>query len=190
VNLIGTRRSIALLVLLVTLGGVTAQSFSAARSSRPVVDAQGNLRVPDDYQTRYQSLGAWSIATAPGTGVGQMHLVYASPASIEQFRRLGHFPDGTVLVKEVWAASTKSMATGTVSRPDQLKGWFVMMKASRNLHPENKLWGDGWAWSWFDADNRTKTTSTDYTKDCKGCHVPAQMTDWIYSDGYAALRRR
>jgi hypothetical protein len=49
-------------------------------------------------------------------------------------------------------------------------------------------WGDGWAWSWFDADKPQATTSTDYTKDCKACHVPAQKTDWIYVQGYPALK--
>jgi len=176
--------------MLVALGGIAGESFSASRhaASHPVVDSKGNLRVPDNYQTRYESLGAWSIAPKPGAGVAQMHLVYASPRAIEQFRRLGHFPDGTVLVKEVWEASTQSMTTGSVSRPSHLKGWFVMVRAQHNHHPESKLWGDGWAWSWFDAGNRTKTTSTDYRKDCKGCHVPAQMTDWIYVGGYPALK--
>jgi hypothetical protein len=51
------------------------------------------------------------------------------------------------------------------------------------------LWGDGWGWSWFDAANPTKTTSTDYRLNCKSCHVPAQATDWIYVDGYPALKR-
>jgi hypothetical protein len=62
-----------------------------------------------------------------------------------------------------------------------------MVKASHNPHPNNKLWGDGWAWSWFDADKPQMTTSKDYTTDCKGCHVPAQKTDWIYVQGYPAL---
>jgi hypothetical protein len=29
---------------------------------------------------------------------------------------------------------------------------------AKNTHPDNKLWGDGWGWSWFDAGNPTKTT--------------------------------
>ncbi|MFD2029421.1 hypothetical protein ACFSKM_02005 [Ancylobacter dichloromethanicus] len=31
-----------------------------------------------------------------------------------------------------------------------------MVKSSTDKFPENKLWGDGWGWSWFDADNPTK----------------------------------
>ena len=86
----------------------------------------------------------------------------------------GTFAEGAVLVKEVWEAQTGTM-TGTVSHVCKLKGWFVMVKATYNPHPNNKLWGDGWAWSWFDADKPQMTTSTDYTTDCKSCHVPAQQ---------------
>jgi len=81
------------------------------------------------------------------------------------------------------------MTTGTVSHADKLKGWFVMVKDGKNSHPGNPLWGDGWGWSWFDADKPLKTTSTNYKADCQGCHVPAQSTDWIYVNGYPALRR-
>jgi hypothetical protein len=63
-----------------------------------------------------------------------------------------------------------------------------MVKDSKETHPGNPLWGDGWGWSWFDADEPLKTTSTDYHTDCQGCHVPAKATDWIYVNGYPVLR--
>ena len=47
----------------------------------------------------------------------------------------------------------------------------------------------GWGWSWFDATNPQKTTSTDYTTDCQSCHVPARQSDWIYTHGYPVLTR-
>jgi hypothetical protein len=62
-----------------------------------------------------------------------------------------------------------------------------MVKESKDLHPNNKLWGDGWAWSWFDAGNPTKTTSTNYKKDRLPCHTPAQATDLVYVGGYPPL---
>jgi hypothetical protein len=33
-----------------------------------------------------------------------------------------------------------------------LNGCFVMMRDDNNRHPNNKLWGDGWGWSWFNSD--------------------------------------
>jgi hypothetical protein len=152
-----------------------------------VVDAAGNLKVPSDYRTAYQYLGSWAIA-ADKEGSKQMHNVYASPEAVAAYRKDGHFPDGAVLIKEVFQTKTAQMTTGLVSHADALQGWFVMMKDSKNSHPENKLWGDGWAWSWFDASNPNKTTSTDFKKDCQGCHVPAKATDWVYVDGYPPLK--
>ena len=154
-----------------------------------VADVQGNLHVPSDYRSVYEFLGTWAIAADKGAGSSEMHDVYATPDTIAAFHKSGHFPDGAVLIKEVYQTSAVPMTTGTVSHAQNLKGWFVMVKDSKNSHPGNLLWGDGWAWSWFDAGNRTKTTSTDYKKECLPCHVPAQATDWVYTSGYPTLRR-
>jgi hypothetical protein len=112
-----------------------------------------------------------------------------SPGTIAAFRKDGRSPDGTVLVKEVFKTTTKPMTTGTVSSAGTLSGWFVMVKDDVGRFPKNKLWGNGWGWSWFDATDRTKTTSTDFKKDCLSCHVPAQASDWIYAHGYPPLRK-
>ena len=170
--------------------GITKAATDANTSqAAAVVDAAGNLRVPGDYRATYQVLGSWAVAADEGRGSKELHVVYASPRSVEAFRKDGRFPDGTVLVKEVFKTATKEMTTGTVSHADELKGWFVMVKDSAGRYPGNALWGDGWGWSWFDAANPTKTTSTDYRLNCKSCHVPARTTDWIYVDGYPALKR-
>jgi hypothetical protein len=73
--------------------------------------------------------------------------------------------------------TTAAMTTGTVSRAGTLKGWFVLVHDSTGRYADNKLWGDGWGWSWFDADKPAKTTSTNYQVDCLSCHVPAKATD-------------
>jgi hypothetical protein len=154
-----------------------------------VVDANGNLHVPDDYRATYQFLGTWAVASDRGPGSKELHVVYASPGTVAAYRTDGRFPDGTTLVKEVFQTATAPMTTGTVSRAETLHGWFVMVKGAGSRFPGNKLWGDGWGWSWFDAGNPSKTTSTDYRLNCLGCHVPAQPSDWIYVGGYPPLKR-
>jgi hypothetical protein len=151
------------------------------------VDTSGNLRVPADYRTSYQFLGSWAVADGPSRSPKEMHIVYASPGAITGYRENKRFPDGSVLVKEVYQAATGEMQTGVVSRAQTLKGWFVMVKESKEIHPGNPLWGEGWVWSWFDADNPLKTTSTSFQVNCKMCHVPAQATDWVYVHGYPPL---
>jgi hypothetical protein len=176
----------ASLLSMTLIAGSAAQPASRDEA---VADARGNLHVPPDYRARYQSLGSWAIAADSGQGSKEMHLVYASPGAVDAFHKDGHFPDGAVLVKEVFQTATNPMTTGTVSRAETLEGWFVMVKDSKNSHPDNKLWGIGWGWSWFDANSPTKTTSTDYSKDCQPCHVPAQATDWVYTSGYPVLHK-
>jgi hypothetical protein len=181
---------VALSLIAGTVGALGRMSEAApAGQDSAVADAAGNIHVPADYRTLYQSLGAWAIAADSARGSKEMHAVYVSPGAIEAYRKTGRFPEGAALVKEVFEASTSDMTTGVVSHPDKLRGWFVMVRDTKNTHPGNPLWGDGWGWSWFDADKPLRTTSTDYKSDCQGCHVPAQSTDWIYINGYPALRR-
>lgn len=154
-----------------------------------VVDDKGNMHIPADYQTTYQMLGTWAVAAEKGPGSKEMHVVYASPGTITAYRKNGHYPDGAVLVKEVYKTETKPMTTGTVSSAGTLVGWFLMVKDDVGRFPENKLWGEGWGWAWFDAKDSKQTTSTDYKKDCQACHVPAKDSDWIYSEGYPPLKK-
>jgi Cytochrome P460 len=178
-----------LAMIAISAHGQVNTSSSGGVKSGAVDDAQGNLHVPDGYRTTYEVLGSWAVAADQGQGSKELHVVYASPGTIDAYRKDGHFPDDTVLLKEVYQAATAQMTTGTVSRADTLKGWFVMAKDNNGRHRGNKLWGDGWGWSWFDAADPSKTTSVAYRLNCKSCHVPAQATDWIYVDGYPALKR-
>jgi hypothetical protein len=118
-----------------------------------VVDDKENPRVPSDYRTAYQVLGSWAVVKDDGPGSKELHVVYALPGTIAAYHKDGHFPDGTVLVKEVFKTTANDMTTGTVSSAGALAAWFVMVKDNAGRFPGNRLWGDGWSWSWFDATN-------------------------------------
>ncbi len=177
-----------LMMVAVAAYGQSASRSPYAGATAAVVDRAGNMQVLPDYRTAYQMLGTWAVAADKGAGSKEFHVVYASPGTIAAYRKSGHFPDGAVLVKEVFKATTKPMTTGTVSSADTLDGWFVMVKDDVGRFPQNKLWGEGWGWAWFDVANPKKTTSTDYKKECLACHVPAKASDWIYTKGYPPLR--
>src|SRR5712671_8182563 len=115
-------------VIAVAAHGQNTAASNNEPEAKTVVDAHGNLHVPDAYRTTYQALGSWAVAADRGKGSKELHVVYASPTTMAAYRESGHFPDGAVLVKEVFAAATGKMATGTVSRAEKLKGGFVMMK--------------------------------------------------------------
>jgi Cytochrome P460 len=84
--------------------------MTASNDPKPerVVDASGNLRVPDDYRTPYQFLGSWAVAADQGQGSKEIHVVYASPGAAAAYRKNGRSADGSVLVKEVCENDNRS----------------------------------------------------------------------------------
>jgi hypothetical protein len=128
-----------------TIVALSPTAFAQQVGESEVVDVNGNLHVPDAFRTTYQSLGIWAVAADEGQGSRELHIVRASPGAIDAFRKNGRFPDGAVLVKEVFLTGTmRTLAPSPRSYAQTLKGWFVMMKDDNGRHAGNKLWGDGW----------------------------------------------
>ncbi len=188
-------------ILLISGCGSQDEAGGGAAKYDGAVDASGKLHVPKDYRTSFQFLGSWAAAKDEGAGSQELHVVYAAPGIIDAYRKDGRFPDGAVLVKEVYAAATEPMTTGTISHADKLRGWFVMVRDRDGRHPPNDVWGDGWGWSWFDAANPATASRNlptkdgvpmptfDYRENCKTCHSPAEASEWIYTKGYPPLKR-
>jgi hypothetical protein len=169
---------------------VSAASAVSADGFELAVDDNGAIRLPDmDYRKDWSSIGAWAVAADEDGQEGSkgIHVVYTQPNTVDFYRKNGTFPDGAILIKELLTAKTKHMSTGLISRADQVEGWFVMIKDSGNRYSGNPLWGDGWGWAYFGPNDRTKTTTKNYLAQCKGCHIPAKKTDWIYTEAYPAL---
>jgi hypothetical protein len=159
-----------------------------------LVDKTGNIRKPNGYRDHYQILGTFTVFNAipmasgsPSEKEGESHYTYASPGTAEYYRKTGKFPDGAVLVKEVFGTDHGTLTTGEAHWASGTKVWFVMIKDEKGRYPGNPLWGDGWGWALFKTDAPDKQIATDYKRDCLGCHVPARATDWIYVQGYPVL---
>ena len=180
-----------LLVLsLVALIGHQPASSQRAHSSQSfngyeLVDKAGNIHKPADYRDRYELLGTYTVLDPKGD---QLHVTYASPGTAAYYRKTGKFPDGTVLVKEVYGTDHARLTTGDAHWASGIKVWFVQIKDTQHRFPNNKLWGDGWGWALFKADVPDKQVATDYKKDCLGCHLPARSTEWTYVQGYPVLK--
>ena len=165
----------------------------------------GAIRVPEHY-TEWPTLGTWAHAQTGekldklGPGVHEYHVVYTQPETIAYYRKHRRFPDGAVLVKELLNAKTMAMTTGpAVGHGTTIKGWFVLVRDTKGRYKESDLWGDGWAWSLFNADDSTRTVSKNYKTDCLPCHTPARdlaprnavdADKWIYSFGYPVLQNK
>lgn len=154
----------------------------------PYVDAAGAITLPEPetVRARWSHLGTYAVAGADG--VAEFHLVYAAPGTIEAWRETGAFADGAVLVKEVRKAAQGALTTGEVSWSAEVVLWFVMVKDREGRFPGNPLWAEGWGWALFLAEDRATNAATDFRADCMTCHVPAQATDWVYTQGYPVLR--
>jgi hypothetical protein len=166
---------------------VTSQGATSS-SGFDLVDKTGNIRKPPDYRELYQALGTFAVTGLNGDT--DMHYTYASPGTAEYYRKTGKFPDGAVLVKEVFATDHAQLTTGDAHWASAIKVWFVMIKDENGRYPGNPLWGNGWGWALFKAEAPDKQVAINYKKDCLGCHVPAQATDWIYVQGYPVLAKK
>ena len=180
----------ALLTLGVALAaGVTYGQMASKEYAEGIVSEDGSIRLPENFRTDYVMLGAWSVAGDVDTGgnIG-LHVVYAPKHAVEGYRKTGKFPDGTVLVKELFNGKTESLTTGEATSAAATAGYFVMVKDDKGRFSGNPLWGDGWGWSFFEADNTRVATTKDYGKECLGCHVPARSTDLVYVEAYPVLK--
>jgi hypothetical protein len=183
-------RIASLIVVLVVLTGqqtLRSQSKGSANGF-DLVDNTGNIRKPADFRDLYQELGVYTPVDLNNNT--EMHYTYAPPGTAEYYRKNGKFADGTVLVKEVFATDHAQLTTGDAHWATNTKVWFVMIKDEKGRYPDNPVWGDGWGWALFKADAPDKQVATNYKKDCLGCHVPAQSTDWVYVQGYPVLKSK
>ena len=161
----------------------TADSFS------PNVAKDGSISLPKDYRDTFLHLGTWVVAKKAGEPVFEMHNVYARPEDIQAYRKEGHFADGATLIKQITNVSSDQLTTGQSSWATDDKVRFVMIKDSKGRFPGNALWGDGWGWALFKANEPAHNVATDHKTDCLPCHVPAKQDDWVYIRGYSILKK-
>jgi len=178
------KAAIAIAVIALPIAG----GWSAESDFSPYVTDNGVIIVPEGFRDWF-FLGTWVVAGGDEEGGAQgLHNVYTQPETVSHFRQNGEFPDGAVLVKELFSTETADMTTGHISRAGATEGWFVMVKNTQGRFADNPLWGSGWGWALFEAGDPSKTVTEDYEIDCLPCHVPAKDNDWIYIEGYPPLK--
>ena len=197
-------RKFKVLTTILMIGLTNWAGWAMANNEKPfapnVVSATGAINVPENYM-EWPTLGTWAHAKVKGEpGLQEYHVVYTQPETIKYYKKKGRFPDGAVLVKELLNAETMSMTTGpAVGHGTTTIGWFVLVRDTKGRFKNNSLWGDGWGWSFFNADDSKHTISENYRADCIPCHTPARklarrnavdQDKWIYTFGYPVLRKK
>jgi len=185
------RRLGAVLIAIAAIGLAIASLGAGAQGERTLdgyehfVGESGQIEFSPAKLERLVHLGSWFVPQGDAAG---FHHVYTQREAIEQFRRTSRFPDGAVLVKEIVRARRANYTTGAdVASATHTQQWFLMVKDERGRFAGNPLWGDGWGWGLFERDAPSINVATDFKRDCLGCHVPAQNTDWVYVQGYPPL---
>jgi hypothetical protein len=186
------RRLLAAMLLISGVVAVTAVvAHSESETAAAASDPQALLYVPDaDYRRDWALLGSFSVlADDPEAGAKEFHVVYTLPENVDAYRKTGAFPDGAILVKDVFATGTEALTTGTASYANTLIGRFVMVKDQGDKYAgTSPLWGDGWGWAFYEGAETRKTVSTDYKEDCLGCHEPVRNQDLLHIQGYPILK--
>ena len=153
------------------------------------VSAKGVISLPNDFQVNYVFLGSWFLDLKEQKGKLMQH-VYTRKQDVISYQQTGEWPDGAVVIKTQIKVIDSDIGSAIESYAGKPNGYFVMVKDRENHFPGNPLWGDGWGWSFFDSEDLAKTTTTDYKKDCLGCHEPVRKTDLIFIKGYPLLNGR
>ena len=167
---------------------LTGTAGAQVTDTKPI-EVEKVLRVPSiDYRKAWVHLGTFSVlADSPENGAKELHTVYTTRESLEAYLKGGRFPDGAVIVKEVWEAKTEALTTGTSSSADRLAGRFVMVKDAAGKLGTGPRFGDGWGWSFFKGSETRLTVTGDYKIDCLTCHEPVRNQDLLFLQGYPLL---
>ncbi len=172
--------------LALTVVTATHAADLAEQTFQEYVDASGNIRLPQGFRLSWTHLGSWVVTDPKAPGHG-FHDVYTQPEAAKVYRQTGQFGDGTVLVKEIRQIGAGKMTTGQAQWATEPAIWFVMIKDAEKRF-KGPHWSKGWGWALFKAETPMVNASESFEKTCRGCHLPARGSDWVFVDGYPTLR--
>ena len=126
---------------------------------------------PDGYR-RWTHVST-GVADAAFKRYEGMHNIYANPKAIEGYKSSGAFPDGSVIVFDLFEVATKDGATNATKR----KFIDVMVKDSKRYAATG-----GWGYTEFLGESRTERTfGQDKAMGCHGCHAASATRDSVFT---------
>jgi hypothetical protein len=126
---------------------------------------------PDGYRDwRHVSTGLIG-PHAPGYATnGGFHHIYANPAALQGYKT-GRFPDGAVLVYDLFEAVDRS---GDITAQGARRHVDVMVKDSRRFAQTG-----GWGYAEFAAGERAPRPAM--AAGCHACHQRVEARDYVFS---------
>ena len=195
-----------LLIIIVGLGlsasavyFALAKPVAAAQSvqSNAIFDSQGKLKLPDPHTFR-----RWVVVGAPLTpnalnngkaSFPEYHHVYIEQKNVDAYLKIGEFPEGTVIVKELTRVLNPTFPDGSRTEPSG-RGYFngeyngidLSVKDSKRFAKTN-----GWGFFTFGHHPLPyeKTAAEAPVQECAGCHLGnVAATDMTWIQFYPLLR--
>jgi hypothetical protein len=120
---------------------------------------------------------------APRPTAEKFNNVYLSPAAYREYSKTGKFPDGTVLILEVFSAETK--------REPGLQGSYQKeLVALEAAVKDSKRFQEGWAYfSFDDKSGKLKDEAQPFPKaSCYACHHEKAADDHVFTQFYPVLK--
>lgn len=170
---------------------VAWMSFAASAADEPQAIFEGNdiLLRPEGYREwifvgsskglRYEENA--DKATYPTAE--KFNNVYLNPAAYREYAKTGKFPEGTVLVLEIFSAETKAEPGLQGSYPKERVALEAAVKDSRRFQ-------EGWAYfSFTGKDGQIKDKAPPRPKEsCYSCHRTKAADDHVFTQFYPVLR--
>lgn len=176
------RRAIGPMVFLVASATLAAVAIARPAASPAIhYTADGRALAPHGYRD-------WVFLTSgldmnyedPGTATSP-HMfdnVFVNPAAYAAFRKTGHWPEGTVIVKETREGLTK----GSINKAGQFQGEPVV---DLELHVKDTRRFGGWAF--FSVADGKPGAIHPKTDDCYSCHGDHGAVDTTFVQFYPTL---
>ena len=146
-------------------------------AAEPRFSADNQLKRPEGYRN-WPLVGsslAMSYSEAPKQE--EFHHVYLDPKSYELYKSSGKFPDQTVLVMEVYSASSQV----SINRHGRFADKLLRMEAA----VKDKRLPDKWAY--FHFEEGADTAKAFPKEKCWDCHNEHAETDNVFTQFYGVL---
>lgn len=119
---------------------------------------------------------------APTNSPRFYHNVYISPTAYHEFSRTGKFPEGTMMVMELFTEEKKEEAN--------LHGSYEKEKVAVEVSvKDSKRFKDGWAYYGFNGENGELLAKSEPnpSQSCFACHDKKANTDHVFTQFYPIL---
>jgi hypothetical protein len=169
--------------VLIGMCAIAALSQVAPAADSPQYTTDNHLVIPADYRQWIfltSSLDLNYDQPVPGASHAPSLLdnVFVNPSAYAAFVKTGHWPDGTVLVKE----NRLTASAGTISKSGKYQTTVVSME----LHVKDKRRFAG-QWAFFVSDGMRPGQYVPTSEDCYSCHSEHGAVDTTFVQFYPTL---